>query len=102
MKLLFGLVLMFSIQLNSKNLYDFEQKVYTIQVFSSKNKIESKNFLLDYLEEGNPFVWPKSINNEIWYRSCIDIFFSKEEADNRLLLIKTKRKEAFVIELISN
>lgn len=102
MKLLLFIVLTISLELNSKSLYDFEEKIYTIQIFSSKNKTESKAFLLEYLDYGNSFIWPKLINDQIWYRGCVGVFFSKEDAEKKLELIKLKRKESFIMELVSN
>ena len=79
-------------------------KAYTIQVFSSKDKQEAKEYGVKYTQFNNTFLWPKMIRGEIWYRVCVGIFPAKVDADARLKIIKQEfpKTDAYVNNLINN
>lgn len=86
------------IQLNKTHIL-YENKAYTIQIFSSKNKELATSFAKEINKKHKVFIWTKEINGVIWYRVCVGIFNLKRIAAEQLLLLQYDNglKDAFVI-----
>lgn len=80
---------------------DLSLEAYSIQVFSSKDKLESKKVGLDFVSIDNPFILPAIVNQEKWFRVYVGLYESREEAKKVLKLIRLKRKDAFIMRLIN-
>lgn len=78
------------------------KNIYTIQVYSSLSKEESRSEASKYQRFGRLFIWPKKIKNKMWYRVCIGTFFDKNEASIVLEKIKEKDNNSpFIIKIVN-
>lgn len=94
----YNLSLAQEVQLNKTHIL-YENKAYTIQIFSSKNKDLATNFAKEINKKHKVFIWTKEINGTTWYRVCVGIFDLKRIATKQLLLLQDDNglKDAFVI-----
>ncbi len=84
---------------------EIPQKAYTIQIFSSKDKEESKEKGRKFSSFNQVFLWPKKLKKIIWYRVCFGVYSKKTEAVEQLIFLQEKYKDipdAFVINLIND
>ncbi len=83
---------------------DIPTKAYTVQVYSSKDKEEAREFGIKFNKFNKTFLWPKKLKEESWYRVCVGLFNKKIQADAQLEKIKKDfpDSDAFVSNIISD
>lgn len=84
---------------------EIPQKAYTIQIYSSKDKEESREKGRRFSSFNQVFLWPKKLKKTTWYRVCVGVYAKKIEADEQLILLQEKYKDipdALVVNLIND
>jgi len=80
---------------------DLGKKIYTIQVYSSEKIEDSRKEAEKYKSFGEIFLWNKIINGKTYYRSCVGVFESLEEAKKiKKKIVKESNKNPIIIPLV--
>lgn len=79
-------------------------QAYTVQVFSSKDEAEAREYAVPFNKYNTTFLWPKDIKKQAWFRVCVGLFDKKTDAEEQLNKIKKDHpnSDAFVSNIISN